>query len=278
MNNVHTHENITGNKGLSSSKEDFIAAILREQNLENVNKNSPGVHPQNGIYVRYIKRFFDIIVSLIMLIILLPVNLLLAICTFFDVGRPIIFKQTRIGKDGKLFEMIKFRNMTNDTDENGNLLPASQRITKFGKFVRKYSIDELMNFWSVLKGDMSIIGPRPLPVFFEERYSERHRMRNAVRPGLECPRVFDDETLPKYQVRFENDIWYVEHVSFITDIKMVFLLVKMTLNFKKRTNAAGGAGYFVGYDEHGYAISMTPLLRNHPEYEEMYDSYVNEKV
>lgn len=254
--NKKINSKVVGNAGLSSSKEQFVAKLMAEDNLERVNNESAPVNPKNGIYVKYVKRILDIIISLPVFIILLPVNIILAICTLFDVGRPIIFPQTRIGKDGKRIKIIKFRNMTNDKDENGVLLPPSERVTKFGKFVRKHSLDELLNFWSVLKGDMSIIGPRPLPVIFEERYSERHKMRTAVKPGLECPRITGNDDLPAYQRQFENDIWYVENVSFAVDCKLVFHLVSMVFNSSRRSKNAAAAGYFVGYNSENQAVTL----------------------
>ena len=154
------------------------------------------------------------------------------------------------------------RCMLTGLNAEGKLLPPSQRITRFGSFMRKYSLDELLNFWSVLKGDMSLIGPRPLPMFFHDRMSDRHRCRELVRPGLECPRVITVEKEGKYicpyHQQFENDLWYVQHVSFSTDLKMLFMLVRMTLNTRKRSTSAQGTTslYFVGYDEDGYALDM----------------------
>jgi len=249
-----------GNAGLISSEEEQIAEYLRKKYLDHTNKISKKVHPKDTFYTRHGKRLLDIMISAPAFAVLLPVNGVLGVCTYFDVGRPIFFKQTRIGKDGRTFTMVKFRNMNNKTDADGNLLPPSERVTKFGKVVRKLSLDELLNFWSVLKGDMSIIGPRPQPVVFYERMSDRHKMRTAVRPGLECPRVIklDYEDTCRYQRTFENDIWYVENVSLKQDIKLVFLLVKMVFAFGKRQEQAAGEGvsYFVGYDADGHAMSM----------------------
>lgn len=257
---------IVGNKGLSSSKDDFIAQKLKERNLDRVNQNSAAVQPKTGFYTHYIKRVLDIVISFAALTVLLPVNVVLGICTYFDVGRPIFFRQSRVGKDGEIFELVKFRNMTNKTDADGNLLPPSQRVTKFGKFVRKYSLDELLNFWSVLKGDMSIIGPRPLPIFFHERYSDRHKMRCAVKPGLECPRVIPtDESVSKYHVQFENDIWYVENISFMVDCKMVFQMFTMVFNRKYRSKTASVNSYFAGYDDDNIAISSNKAAEKYPE-------------
>ncbi len=241
-----------GNKELVQDDEQKISDFLKRRNLDMVNKQSKPVKPKEGLYSKYVKRIFDVLISVPAFLFFLPFNFVFGIGTFFDVGSPIFFKQTRMGRHEKPFTMVKFRNMNNNMDENGKLLPSKQRITKFGYFMRSHSFDELLNFWSVIKGDMSIIGPRPLPVFFYERMSERHKMRTAVRPGLECPRVIDIVG-EKYQKQFENDIWYVENVSFLTDVKMLFLLFKMVFAKAVRTSAAGSR-YFVGYDDNGRAI------------------------
>ncbi len=255
-----------GNKNLISSEEERIALFLKERNLDKVNAAGNDVIPADNFYIRYCKRILDILISVPAFIVTLPLNFIFGVCTFFDVGRPIFYKQTRVGKDGKPFIMVKFRNMNENKGPDGKLLPPHERITKFGKFMRKYSFDELLNFWSVVKGDMSIIGPRPLPVFFYERMSDRHKMRNAVKPGLECPRVIFVEG-EQYQIQFENDVWYVENVSFLTDIKMCFLLLKMTLNFLNRDRAATGmaSSYFVGYDDDCRAIYKELALQKYGE-------------
>ena len=258
-----------GNSSLISTEEEYVAKLLKDKYLAIKNKNSAPVHPKNTFYTRHGKRILDILISLPVFIVLLPVNTILGIGTFLDVGLPIFYKQTRVGKDGKEFVLVKFRNMNNKTDADGKLLPPSQRVTKYGKIVRKLSFDELLNFWSVLKGDMSIIGPRPQPVFIYERMCDRHKMRTAVRPGLECPRVIHvpGEEICKFQQTFENDIWYVENVSLIQDIKMLFRLVKMAFSMGKRGQQATGKGisYFVGYNKDGIAIGMNTyheMMRN----------------
>lgn len=258
-----------GNKSLISNEEMLAAALLREKNLKHKNDISEPAHPKDTFYTRYGKRMLDIMISLPAFIVLLPFNTIFGICTFFDVGKPIFYKQTRVGKDGKHFTLIKFRNMNNKTDADGKLLPPSQRITTFGKLMRKLSLDEMLNFWSVLKGDMSIIGPRPQPVFIYERMCDRHKKRTAVRPGLECPRVIHvpGEELCKFQQTFENDIWYVENVSFLQDIRMILLLVKMVFSMGKRGEQATGKGisYFVGYTKDGIAIGLNTyreMVRN----------------
>ena len=255
-----------GNNNLITNEEDKLASFLRERNLDRVNSNDVPVHPANNIYVRYIKRVLDLLIGVPAFAITLPFNIIFGICTFFDVGKPIFYKQTRIGKGGKPFLLVKFRNMNNKTDADGKMLPPKYRVTKFGRFMRKLSLDELLNFWSVIKGDMSIIGPRPLPVSYGDRMSERHKMRSAVRPGLECPRVLKgDLDICQYQNQFENDIWYVENVSFLLDVKMVLMLFKMTFNLKKRNSAAEGNGYFAGYDKNGIATTLNRFKRMYPD-------------
>lgn len=249
-----------GNSSLISNEENRVAELLKEKYLQKKNESSLPAHPKDTFYTRYGKRICDILIAFPAFIILLPLNVIFGVCTYFDVGRPIFYKQTRVGKNEKKFNLVKFRNMNNDTDADGKLLPPSKRVTKFGKFMRKFSLDELLNFWSVLKGDMSIIGPRPQPVFIYDRMCERHKARVAVRPGLECPRVIHvpGEELCKFQRTFENDVWYVENVSLLQDVKMVLLLIKMVFSFRKRGNQAEGKGisYFVGYNADGIAIGM----------------------
>ena len=158
--------------------------------------------------------------------------------------------------NGKTFTIVKFRNMTNATDENGNLLPAKERVTKMGEFVRKTSLDELMNFWSVFKGDMSLIGPRPLATNYTSRFSDRHKRRDAVRPGLECPFLTPADHKRTWTEQFENDIYYVENLSFKLDVRMVIALFKAV--FERRSSSMRGAalrGSFVGYYADGSSIN-----------------------
>lgn len=247
-----------------------VAKMAARDNLARVNAGSAPVNPKVTVYTRYIKRALDVAISLPAFIVTLPINIALGVGTYLDVGSPIFFKQQRLGKDDKPFDLVKFRNMTNATDAQGHLLPASERTTKFGRFVRKHSLDELLNFWFVLKGDMSIIGPRPLPTSFLERYSDRHRMRTAVKPGLECPTLGSDGHVRLYQEQFENDIWYVENVSFLVDCRMVCALFGMVFNKKERSDHADvGGGYFVGYDANGVAFSMRRIPS---EYEKEFDA------
>lgn len=184
----------------------------------------------DSFYCVYVKRMLDIIICLIAVIITLPINIIIGIITFFDVGTPMFFVHKRPGLGEEPFTMVKFRNMTNATDENGNLLQASDRVTNFGKFVRATSLDELLQFWLILQGKMSIIGPRPLLMIYLPRYNMRQHKRHAVKPGLECPMPYYLPEGFSWEERLENDVWYAEHVSFKTDIIMMIRLIKLVFN------------------------------------------------
>jgi len=245
---------------LTTEQRRKLAILLAEERLPIINQKLSTVQPSKTLYARYIKRVIDVIVSGIGLLVTLPINCLIGIITFFDVGRPIFFKQERIGKDEKPFTLIKFRNMRNDRDENGDLLPASIRVTKFGRFVRKTSLDELLNLWSVFKGDMSLIGPRPLLPQYLDRFNIRHRCRFYVRPGLECPprETIDGEWT--WQERFENDVWYVENLSFLVDCKMVINMFRYAFDPKMSSMRAGARlGTFMGYSLDGIAITKDDI-------------------
>lgn len=242
---------------LTKSQRWEIAHRLADDRLPILNATIDDVIPSQSFYARHVKRILDIVISSAALIICSPINLVLGIITYFDVGRPVFFKQERIGKDGKPFQLVKFRNMRNSTDERGELLPPSERVTKFGKFMRRTSLDELWNFWSVFKGDMSILGPRPLVPEYMYRYNKRHLARLAVRPGLECPPMHQVNHVWTWQEQLENDIWYVENLSFIVDCKMLFSLVRFA--FDKKSSAARAnveRGTFMGYDLSGIAITL----------------------
>ena len=230
-----------------------VAEINKKNFLQHTNDISAEVHPKNSLYTRYIKRLIDIVVSLMVLIVTLPINLIIGVITFFDVGRPIFFAQARTGKDGKVFVLIKFRNMNNKTDENGELLAPGERVTKMGRIWRKTSLDELLNFVSILKGDMSIIGPRPLPVEYYGWMSDRHRHRNDVRPGLECPSINTNKKYETWQDRYENDVLYVEQCSFLLDIKLIYRMFSLVF-FPSKHRERGNQGFFMGYDENGIAV------------------------
>ena len=234
-----------------------MADYIRRDNLETVNASCAEVHPKVSFYAKCGKRALDIVIGGAAFVITLPINVVIGVCTYFDVGRPIFFKMQRPGKDGKPFVLVKFRNMRDERDKNGDLLLGDQRVTKFGKFVRRTSLDELLNFWSILKGDMSIIGPRPLTMGYVQRYNKRHRARLAVRPGLECPILGSTSRRYTWEEQFENDVWYVENVSFLTDVRMCLGVAKLALS-KDATKSRSGATKrgFMGYDEHGAIISL----------------------
>ena len=237
-----------------------VRDIIREENLDTVNALSKEINPSKTFYAKHVKRVLDVFGSSAALVITAPVNVVLAFCTYFDVGHPVFFHQKRIGEHGKPFEIIKFRNMTNEKDENGVLLPPNLRVTKFGRFVRKTSLDELLNFYSVLKGDMSLIGPRPLLTEYVESYSDRHMKRHAIKPGLECPIINSWNNKDNWADQFENDVYYVENVSFLLDVKMVFKLVRLVFD-KNSTKTRGNAlkGSFMGYEKDGRSIDSTEV-------------------
>lgn len=240
--------------------QEILAEYLRDERLDKVNKVFVSDDFKETIYTKYVKRILDIVIIIPAIIITLPINVILGLLTLVVLGRPLFFFQDRVGKNGKLFKLVKFRNMTNERDENGELLPAQQRLTRFGKIVRRTSLDELLNFYSILKGDMSIIGPRALPPVYCERYSARHASRLKVRPGLECPprKLIDHER--SWDEQFDNDCWYVRNISFKTDLIMLFRLVEFTFNRKNaKMRARCEKGSFIGYSLDGKAISNYDL-------------------
>jgi undecaprenyl phosphate N,N'-diacetylbacillosamine 1-phosphate transferase len=179
-----------------------------------------------GIYRRFIKRPMDFILSLLSLIILSPVFLVVAILVRVKLGSPVLFKQKRPGLNEKIFTMYKFRTMTDERDENGELLPDSVRLTKFGKFLRSTSLDEMPELFNILKGDMSIIGPRPLLVQYLPLYNEHQKRRHEVRPGLSGWAQVNGRNAISWEEKFNLDVEYVDNVSFIGDWKIIFLTIK----------------------------------------------------
>ena len=174
------------------------------------------------MYKKFIKRFLDFILSLIALIILSPILLIIYILVRIKLGKPAIFKQQRPGKNEKIFTLYKFRTMTDDKDEEGNLLPDEQRLTKFGKILRSTSLDELPELFNILKGDMSIVGPRPLLVEYLPLYNEEQKRRHEVRPGLTGLAQVSGRNNLDWDERFKEDIYYIKHISFRKDIKIIF--------------------------------------------------------
>ncbi|MEZ7190162.1 sugar transferase [Pseudoalteromonas sp. DY56-GL22] len=173
-----------------------------------------------------IKRLFDFIVSLFALLLLSPLMLILSLLVRFNIGSPILFKQERPGLNGHVFNMLKFRTMLNDTDSQGRLLPDEKRITKFGAFLRSTSLDELPGLINVLKGEMSLVGPRPLLVQYLPLYNKEQARRHDVRPGITGWAQVNGRNAISWEDKFKFDVWYVDNHSFLLDIKILFLTVK----------------------------------------------------
>ncbi len=178
------------------------------------------------IYRNYIKRLLDIIFSFIAIIVLCWLFAILAILVRVRLGSPVLFKQERPGKDEDIFQIYKFRTMTDERDENGELLPDEDRLTKFGKRLRYSSLDELPELFNIVKGDMSIIGPRPLLVRYLPRYTEEQKRRHEVRQGLSGWAQVNGRNAISWEEKFELDVWYVDHVSFGLDVRIIGMTIK----------------------------------------------------
>lgn len=174
---------------------------------------------------KYIKRILDIISSLLAIIILSPLLAVTAVLVKTKLGSPVLFRQERPGKDEKIFTLMKFRTMTDERDKNGELLPDEVRLTKFGKFLRSTSIDELPELFNILKGDMSVIGPRPLLVKYLPRYNEHQHRRHEVRPGLSGWAQVNGRNTVSWEDKFDMDVHYVDNYSFAMDVKILFMTV-----------------------------------------------------
>ena len=184
---------------------------------------------QAGLYEAYVKRLLDLVLSAVALLLLSPVILVVAILVRCNLGAPVIFCQERPGKDEEIFKLYKFRSMTDACDAYGELLPDELRLTRFGRFLRSTSLDELPELWNIFKGDMSIVGPRPWLVKYLPLYNEEQRHRHDVTPGLTGWAQVHGRNLCSWEEKFDYDIWYVDHVSFILDLQIIFLTVKSVL-------------------------------------------------
>ena len=184
------------------------------------------------------KRSFDILLSLLVLIILSPIMLIVAILIRVNLGGPVLFSQNRPGLNGKVFKMTKFRTMSDKKDESGQLLPDDQRLTKFGLFLRSSSLDELPGIINVLKGDMSLVGPRPLLVQYLPLYTKEQSRRHNVRPGITGWAQVNGRNAISWDDKFKFDVWYVDNYSFWLDIKILFLTVKKVF-VREGINAEG---------------------------------------
>ncbi|WP_448213555.1 sugar transferase [Colwellia sp. MEBiC06753] len=176
-----------------------------------------------------IKRLFDLTTALCLIMVLLPIFLITALLVSINLGSPVIFTQPRPGLHGKVFNMLKFRTMTSETDSHGHLLPDEQRLTKFGKFLRSSSLDELLGLWNVVLGHMSLVGPRPLLVEYLPLYSEQQRQRHNVKPGITGWAQVNGRNALSWQQKFELDVWYVQHQSFWLDLKILILTLGKVL-------------------------------------------------
>ncbi len=179
------------------------------------------------MYSHFLKRIFDFLIVFCVLVIIWPILLLLIIWLHFaNKGSGVFFMQRRPGKSGTIFKVIKFKTMTDERDANGDLLPDEQRLTKIGKFIRSTSVDELPQLINVLKGDMALIGPRPLLPQYLPLYNKEQARRHEVRPGITGWAQVNGRNAISWTKKFELDVWYVDHCSFILDLKIIFLTIK----------------------------------------------------
>lgn len=210
------------------------------------------------MYKKYFKRFCDFWIALIALICISPILLVVTIWLHFaNKGAGVFFTQERPGKDGKIFRVIKFKTMTDERDDHGDLLPDAQRLTKVGRFVRSTSLDELPQLINVLKGDMSFIGPRPLLPQYLLVYDDFQKRRHKVRPGISGWAQVHGRNHCKLSKKFEYDVWYVDHCSLTTDLKILWLTV---MNVLKRSDIGEGAGDMEDIDDLGFSSRLRELL------------------
>lgn len=188
---------------------------------------------RHTFYEKYVKRILDFILSSLALVILSPLYLIIAILVKVKLGSPIFFKQVRIGKDEKPFTMVKFRSMRDGKDKNGTFLPDNERLTRFGRILRATSLDELPEIWNIVKGDMAIIGPRPLPEVYLPYYKQEERLRHAIRGGLTGLAQVKGRNSIGWDSKFAIDVEYVQKVSFRMDLYIFF---KTIINVLKRSD------------------------------------------
>ena len=185
------------------------------------------------MYSCFLKRFIDFVIVFFVLAVIWPILLFMAVWLHFaNKGAGAFYLQERPGKDGQIFKIVKFKSMTDERDDDGNLLPDKMRLTKIGRFVRSTSIDELPQLLNVLKGDMALIGPRPLLTWFLPLYSEEQAQRHKVRPGITGWAQVNGRNTVSYSKKFEYDVWYVNNLSFVLDIKILYMTIKNVINKK----------------------------------------------
>lgn len=211
------------------------------------------------MYKHFFKRLIDFTIVSIALLIIWPILIVITIWLHFtNKGAGAFFTQERPGKDGKIFKVIKYKTMTDERDENGKLLPDAQRLTKVGKFVRSTSIDELPQLINVLKGDMALIGPRPLTPIYLKLYDEFQRRRMEVRPGITGWAQVNGRNHCKLSKKFEYDVWYVDNLSLSIDIKILYMTI---LNVVKRSDVGVGSGDMADVDDLGF-LSKIKEIKN----------------
>lgn len=209
------------------------------------------------MYKHFFKRFFDFLIALVALLLIGWFLIIVAIWLHFaNKGSGAFFTQDRPGKDGKIFRVIKFKTMTDERDAEGKLLPDAQRLTKFGRLVRSTSLDELPQLINVLKGDMSLIGPRPLLPQYLPLYSQEQARRHEVRPGISGWAQVNGRNHCKLSKKFEYDVWYVDHCTLMTDLKIVWMTV---MNVLKRSDVGDGAGDMKDVDDLHFSERLKEL-------------------
>ena len=194
---------------------------------------------QAGFYEKHIKRLLDFTLSLLALIVLSPILLITAILVRVKLGSPVIFSQERPGRDGKIFKLYKFRSMTDQRNADGELLPDEQRLTHFGKILRSTSLDELPELWNILRGDMSIVGPRPLLVKYLPLYNAHQARRHEVTPGLTGYAQVHGRNAISWEEKFDLDVYYVDHITFWGDVEIIFQTI---LTIVKRDGISSSTG------------------------------------
>ena len=222
-------------------------AFIAERIEEIKNKGKELRHKPYGIYERFIKRPLDCFLSTGALIVLSPVLTVTALLVRIKLGSPVLFTQDRPGRNEKIFKLYKFRTMTDERDENGELLPDDVRLTHFGKLLRSTSLDELPELYSIIKGDMAVVGPRPLLVKYLPRYNEHQARRHEIRPGFTGLAQVHGRNAISWEEKFDWDVQYVDNVSFASDAKIILDTVKTVVK-REGINAAGEAtsGEFLG--------------------------------
>jgi undecaprenyl phosphate N,N'-diacetylbacillosamine 1-phosphate transferase len=217
-------------------------------------KTEKAVPHKQGFYEKYLKRPFDVCCASAALVVLSPVMAVTAVLVRIKLGSPVIFTQERPGLNGKIFKLYKFRTMTDERDENGELLPDEKRLTKFGARLRSLSIDELPELWNILRGDAAVCGPRPLLTVYLSRYNEHQARRHEVRPGLTGYAQVHGRNSISWEEKFDMDVWYVDHVSFLTDVKIILETVKTVLSREGiSSDTSATMEYFTGTPETGTA-------------------------